>query len=452
MDVFGSSGARGVANEDLTPEFACRVARAAAAVLDADRMLVARDTRTSGPMLAAAAASGAASAGADVSRLGVLPTPGLQSHAEREGVPGVVVTASHNPPRDNGLKLVGTDGVELSVGDYQRVAAALDAGAAHAAWDAVGRPRRVDGAAEAYVEDVLAAVDRDPIAAADLRVAVDPGHGAGAHTAPEFVRRLGCSVVTVNAQADGTFPGRESEPVPENLGDLCSLVRAADADVGVAHDGDADRAVFVDETGTVVPPESSFAALAADALSPGDVTVSAVTASQRLVDAVEDAGARLELTPVGSAHIFSRVRELRAAGESVPVVGEGNGGVAFPPFRLARDGAYHAARFLALVAERPASEVAAAHGDYHSVRESLRYRDEAERDRLVASARRVAEDSDADVTTVDGYRLDFDDGWVLARPSGTEPLVRVYAEARDPERARELRDVMADPLRAEVES
>ncbi|MFB6142747.1 MAG: phosphoglucosamine mutase [Halorientalis sp.] len=449
MDVFGSSGTRGVANEEVTPEFACRVARAAAATLDADRVAVARDTRTTGRMLADAVAAGAASAGADVDRLGVLPTPALQGYAGREGVVGVVVTASHNPPEYNGLKLVSPDGGELTVAAYERVEAALD-GAERARWDAVGDARRVEGEDEAYVADVAAAVDRATIADADLRVAVDPGHGAGALTSPDLFRRLGCSVVTVNAQRDGRFPGRDPEPVTENLADLRRLVRAADADVGVAHDGDADRAVFVDETGEEIPPESSFAALAGAALDEGDVAVSAVNVSQRVVDAVVDAGARLELTPIGNAHVFSRVRDLRAAGERVPVAGEGNGGVAFPEVGLVRDGALAAVRFLELVARRPASEVAAAHAGYHTVRENVPYDDAAQRDAMVAAVERVADDAppDAEVTTRDGYRIDYGDGWVLARPSGTEPVVRVYAEARDRERAADLLASMADPLHA----
>jgi len=447
MDVFGSSGTRGPV-EEVTPAFATRVARAAVTARAADRIAVARDTRATGEMLTNAVAAGAASAGADVDRVGVQPTPALQRYAEREGVPGVVVTASHNPPTDNGLKLYDDAGDELSPEAYAAVEERID-DADRADWDAVGTTRRVESARAAYVEAVCAALD-DRGLPDDLRVAVDPGHGAGAATTPDALRRLGCSVVTANAQPDGRFPGRNPEPVAENLGDLRTLTRAADADVGVAHDGDADRAVFVDETGAMIPPESSFAAFAAAAVEAGDVVVSAVNVSQRVVDAVEAAGGRVELTPIGSAHIFARVRALQAAGERVPVAGEGNGGVAFPPYRLARDGAYIAGRFLELLADRRASEVAAAHADYHSVRENVGYETAAERAALLDAAARVAEERDGEVTTVDGYRIDVDDGWVLARPSGTEPLVRVYAEAHSEARADALCASVVEPLRAAV--
>ena len=441
MKVFGSSGTRGVANEELTPGFVLRVAKAAGTAWSADRVAIARDTRTTGRMLADAAASGLASVGVDVDRLGVVATPGAQAYAEREGVPVVMITASHNPAEYNGVKLVGADGVELAVADLERVEDVLVGETfADATWDAVGDETRVADARDRYVDELLAAVDRDAIAAADLTVALDPGHGAGALTSPAFFRELGCKVVTVNAQPDGHFPGRDPEPVPENLADLGRLVRATDADVGIAHDGDADRAIFYDERGEYVEGDATLAALAAAELDAGDTTVSAVNVSQRLVDVADDAGATLELTPIGSTNIITRIEELQRDGEHVPVAGEGNGGIFFPDYRLSRDGAYIGARFLELVADRPASEVVAPYDDYHNVRRNLAYDTEDERNDMLDAADRVATESDAEVSTIDGYRLDYGDAWVLARPSGTEPLVRVYAEARSEARATDLVD------------
>ncbi len=451
MELFGSSGVRGVANEELTPDLALRVARAAGTVWDADRAAVARDTRTTGQMLADSVASGLASTGADVDRLGVVPTPTAQRHAEREGVPLVVVTASHNPREYNGIKLAGPDGVELSVADLERIETTLhETSFATASWDEVGQSESVEGVAREYVAAVVAAVDRERIADADLTVALDPGHGAGSLTSPQLFRDLGCRVVTVNAQPDGRFPGRDPEPVPENLDDLGRLVRATDADLGVAHDGDADRAVFYDETGTPVEGDAALAALARAELEPGDATVSAVNVSQRLVDVVEECDATLELTPIGSTRIVSRIRELQAAGERVPVAGEGNGGVIFPDYRVARDGGYTAARFLELVADRPASEVIAPVSGYHNVRLNIAYGDREERDRMLDAVGRLADrertEAGAELTTIDGYRLDYGDAWVLARPSGTEPLVRVYAEAGEQARARDLAERVRDAM------
>ncbi|UIP00012.1 phosphoglucosamine mutase [Halobaculum sp. CBA1158] len=441
MKVFGSSGTRGVVGEEFTPEFVSRVAAAAAATWDADRVALGRDTRTSGRTFADAAAAGVTAAGVDVERLGVVPTPSLVRYCDIESVPGVMITASHNPPKFNGVKLVGDDGVELPVDRLETIEERLlSEEATTVAWDAVGDSRRVDDANDDYVADLLAAVDRDAIAAADLTVALDPGHGAGALTSPEFFRELGCDVVTVNAQPDGHFPGRDPEPVEANLDDLGRLVRAADADVGIAHDGDADRAVFFDETGSYVEGDASLAALAERDLSEGDTTVAAVNVSQRLVDVCDAVGATLELTPIGSTNIITRVRELWAAGESVPVAGEGNGGVFFPDYRLVRDGAFIAAKFLELLAERGAtvSEVIAPYEDYTNVRENVAYDSEEQLEAMLSAAAEYAERADAEPDTKDGYRLDYGDAWVLVRPSGTEPKLRVYAESRDPDRAAAL--------------
>jgi phosphomannomutase/phosphoglucomutase len=251
---------------------------------------------------------------------------------------------------------------------------------------------------------------------------------------------LGCEVVTVNATPDGRFPGRQPEPVGSQLTSLSRLVRVSGADVGIAHDGDADRAVFVDETGEFIDGESSLAAFAAAGLSPGDTFVSAVNVSQRVVDAVDDAGADVELTPIGSTNIITRIRTLESEGATVPVAGEGNGGVFFPAFRLVRDGAYTGAKFLELVAERPASEVVAPFADYHTARVNLRYESERELSAMLDAAEAYAAAADVEPSTIDGYRLDYGDAWVLARPSGTEPVVRIYAEAREADRAESLAD------------
>ncbi|WP_276299358.1 phosphoglucosamine mutase [Halorussus lipolyticus] len=449
MKVFGSSGTRGVANEELTPQFALKVAKAAGTVWRADRVAVARDTRATGKMLADAAASGLASVGANVDRLGIIPTPGAQAFAEREGTPVVMITASHNPPEYNGVKLIGDDGVELAVEELERIEQKFLAEKFDSVpWSQTGESRNVEGARREYVEALLAEIDREKIADADLTVALDPGHGAGSLTSPEFFRKLGCRVVTANSQADGHFPGRDPEPVPENLGDLGRLVSATDADVGIAHDGDADRAIFYDENGEYVEGDATLAALSAAELEPGDSVVSAVNVSQRLVDVADEQDAYLELTPIGSTNIITRIRELEKQGKDVPVAGEGNGGIFFPDYRLSRDGAYTAGKFLELLADRSASEVVAPYDGYHNVRINIEYDGDAEREALLAAAEREAQDSDADMTTLDGYRLDYGDSWVLARPSGTEPMVRIYAEARDEDQAEELAEEFEEKLRA----
>ncbi|QSG04352.1 phosphoglucosamine mutase [Natranaeroarchaeum sulfidigenes] len=447
MEVFGSSGTRGIVNESLTPSFAMEVAQAAGSVWDDDRVGIARDTRVTGEMIADAVASGLASVGTDIDRLGVTPTPAAQAYAERAGIPVVIVTASHNPPEFNGIKLVGSDGVGLSVDELERIEEVFLADASDTrAWNEVGRSRRVETANDDYLDELLDVVDVDRIAGANLTVALDPGHGAASLTSPQFFRALGCDVVTVNAQPDGHFPGRDAEPIPENLDDLGRLVQATDADLGIAHDGDGDRAVFFDETGEYMEGDATLAALVAAELDPGETTVSAVNVSQRLVDAVSAADAELELTPIGSTYIVSRIRELQKQGISVPIAGEGNGGLFFPRYRLARDGAFTAARFLELVASRNASEIVAPYSGYHNIRVNLTYEDRTERDAMLDAAAEWARDVDVELSTQDGIRLDYGDAWVLTRPSGTEPLIRLYAEAGSEQRAQELVDHVREAL------
>jgi phosphomannomutase/phosphoglucomutase len=448
MKVFGSSGVRGVANRELDPETAMQVAAAAGTVLGTGRVAIARDPRLTGDMLGAAVASGLASVGAEVVDVGIVPTPALQAYCEAAGVAGVMVTASHNPPEYNGIKLIGADGVELTRDRLEAVEATIEAGAQRVAWDAVGGIDSTDGAGADYRESVLAAVDRERIASADLTVAIDPGHGAAAATSPRLFRDLGCDVLTVNAQQDGNFPGRDPEPIEANLTDLARLVRTSEADLGIAHDGDGDRAIFVDESGAFIEGDAALAALAADECEPGDAVVSAVNASQRLVDVANAAGADLHLTPIGSTYLITEIRELQAEGTPVPIAGEGNGGIIFPDYRVARDGAYTAARFCSLLAAEPASDVVDDYDRYHNVRRNLAYADEEERARMLAAIERAARDADATLDTTDGFRLDYGDGWVLARPSGTEPVIRVYAEARDRERATKLAERFTGAIRS----
>ncbi|GAA0519725.1 phosphomannomutase / phosphoglucomutase [Halorubrum aquaticum] len=451
MELFGSSGIRGVALRYLTPELVLDIAKAAGTTWDADRVAVARDTRTTGELFANAAASGLAAVGRDVDRLGVVPTPAVGNYCESTGVPCVLVTASHNPPEFNGIKLVGDDGVELSVDVLERIERrVLDDEYDHADWRTAGSETTVEGVVDDYADQLIAAVDRGAIDDADLTVAVDPGHGAASVSSPRIYRELGCEVLTVNATPDGHFPGRDSEPVPENLRALSRLVATSEADVGIAHDGDADRAVFVDETGSVVDGDTSFAALADDALSPGDAVVSAVNVSQRLVDVCEANDADLELTPIGATNIITRTRELYGENVHVPIAGEGNGGVFFPPYRLSRDGAYIGARFLELLADAdaPVSEAIAPYTDYHFVRVNVGYEDGDEREDMLSAARAFVETSEATPNTTDGYRLDYGDAWVLVRPSGTEPKIRIYAESGDADRAERL----AEEMRTAVES
>lgn len=449
MGLFGSSGVRGVVNEELTAGDVLRLAAAVTSHWDVDRIGIGRDTRIASEAFANAASSGAASAGATVDRLGVIPTPGFQRYLRVTGIPGMMITASHNPPRYVGVKLFDAQGIELG---GERLAAVEDVVSRDvwtpAPWEEIGGERRVEGAIDDYLDAVRAAVDPEPIAAAEPTIAIDPGHGAGCGTTARLCRELGCRVVTVNDTPDGRFPGRQPEPVPDVLEDLRTLVRANDADIGVAHDGDADRAVFVDANADVVPGDSVLALLAAELVEDGDVVVAAVNASDRLAAAVKKRGGSLERTPIGSAAIVSRVRELMADGVTVPVAGEGNGGIFLPEHGLVRDGLLVTAVVLAMSVERPLAERAEAHSGYHLVRRELPYESVEERERFLGALDAVAADAPGPVNRTDGVRIEREDGWTLARASGTEPVIRVVAEAQDPDRAAWYADELVEAITA----
>ena len=441
MGLFGSSGVRGVVNEELTAGDVLRLAAVVTSHWGADHVAVGRDTRIASEAYANAASSGAASVGATVDRVGVIPTPGFQRYLRSNGLPGMMITASHNPPRYTGVKLFDAEGIELGGTRLDAVETVLAEDRwTPVDWAAVGTERRVEGAVEDYIDAVRRVVDEEAIAAAEPTVVIDPGHGAGCGTTARLCRDLGCRVITLNDTPDGRFPGRQPEPIPAVLDDLCTLVNANDADLGVAHDGDADRAVFVDENGAVVPGDSVLALLAAAFVEPGDAVVAAVNASDRLAAAVEANGGRLERTPIGSAAIVSRVRELMAEGTSVPVAGEGNGGIFLPDHGLVRDGLLVTAVVLGMTVERPLAVRAEEHTGYHLVRRELPYESVTEREQILEALEQLAAEAPGPVNRTDGVRIERDDGWTLARASGTEPVIRVVAESGDPDRAARYAD------------
>lgn len=439
MTLFGSSGARGPVEGEMPPATVTAIARAAVTEWEADRVAIGRDGRLTGPALAAAATAGATSGGADVVRLGVAPTPAIQHFAAANDLPAMVITASHNPPTDNGIKLAGPGGGEIPMDEYRSIGSRVAEGPPPMVdWHDFGSVEHVDGVNRRYAAALSAALRSPRVEDGGLHVVVDPANGPGGLATPRVLRSLGCTVDTINADLDGRFPNRRPEPIPDALEDLREVVPAMGADLGVAHDGDADRAVFVDETGTVIDGGAVFAALAEAVVEPGEAIVTGVTASRRLRDVADRTGARLELTRVGAAHIITRVRELQADGTPVAIAGEENGGIVFPEHRLTRDGAYTAGRVLALVVDEPASTTFEPYSDLVFRRTAVRYDTADERGALMERAREWATSADGSVTSVDGYRLDREEGWVLIRASGTEPLLRIYAEASDAATAESL--------------
>ena len=261
--LFGTNGIRGIVNQDITPEFALKIGASIGTFFNGGNLIVGRDGRSSGPMLMNAIISGITSAGVGVIDIGLAPTPAVQYGVRRTDTCGaVVITASHNPPEFNGIKVVGDDGIELPRKDEEVIEEIyFNETYKRTSWNELGSIQKDESLLDIFIEGVVEKANGDIIKEANLKVVVDPGNGVGALVTPYLLRELGCDVITINAQVDGNFPGRKPEPTPKNLMDLAKTVKALGADLGVAHDGDADRVIFVDENGVIHWGDVSFALL-----------------------------------------------------------------------------------------------------------------------------------------------------------------------------------------------
>lgn len=441
MRLFGTNGIREIVGETLTAPFVTRVAAAfAGSVPPGPPIVVGRDARTSSLAFSRIVTGTLALAGHSVIDVGLLPTPAVQwMVVHRAAQLGVIVTASHNPPEFNGLKGIGPDGLELPRAAEEGIEAGVERASTPAVpFDRVGEVHEDPSGAERYVEAILARVDRKAVAERKLSVVLDCGNGASTVTSPTLLRRLGCRTVTLNAQPDGTFPGHLSEPTPTNLADLTRVVPAVGADLGVAHDGDADRAVFVEAGGRFVGGEEVLTLLARDAVerARGGTVVTPVSGSQAVEDAVVPLGGKVVYTRIGSPAVTRAMRDEHAV-----FGGEENGGLIFPDHQLARDGARTLAAVLDLVARRRSTlaELLADLPRYTLLKEKIACPATARAAVLERVAAELGRDSDR-LVTLDGVKAFRDDGWLLVRPSGTEPIVRIFAESKDPARARKLAD------------
>jgi phosphomannomutase/phosphoglucomutase len=442
--LFGTNGVRGVIGEDMNPELVLRIG-AALGSMRRGRIAVGRDTRTSGPALASALRAGILATGSDVMDLGVLPTPALQYIVKGGGFSGgAVVTASHNPPEYNGVKIIDTDGTEMGDAEVIRLEERIFSRRFELApWDRVGK----ESSAPDRIEEYLAAVAGyfPPGTGEGITVVVDPGSGAGSRTTPEILTRMGCRVHTLNAIEDGTFPGRAPEPSVEGLRPLAGMVRATGADLGMAHDGDADRTVFIDGKGRFLEENREFALVARDLCAGQKGVIVAPVSTSRMVEEVAGrAGCTVEYTAVGSIYVARRMMELIAQGTPVVMGGEGNGGLIYPDHQFCRDGAMTAAKIVSIVSRsgRSLSDLADSLPGYHMIKEKIRVGDARA---LIGSLveRYAAEKPDL----TDGMRLNRDEAWALVRPSGTEPLVRITVESLREQVAADLLGEMKEAIR-----
>lgn len=455
--LFGTDGVRGVANTELTCELAYRLGQAAAVFLGKN-IVVGKDTRLSGDMLESALAAGIMSAGGTELSVGIIPTPAVallvrELHADG----GAVISASHNPPEYNGIKLFDAEGYKLpdevedkieefiKKGGLEGAAARAEEGAdgedaaAMLPGDEVGVALPVDEACEIYIEHAVQSVRAQGIDFSGMRIALDTGHGASSLTSAEAFRRLGAEVIAINEDFDGIDINVNCGST--HLEPLAQLMRESGADVGVAHDGDADRVMLMTPDGTEIDGDMVEAVCALDmkrrGCLPEDTVVSTVMCNLGFVHAMRDNGITVVQTKVGDRYVLE---EMRAKGYAIG--GEQSGHMILLEHNSTGDGLMTACQFLAAVkrAGMPVADVVSIMKKFPQTLINVRVRDKhaVEGNEAIAAAVAKAEEALGD------------SGRVLLRPSGTEPVVRVMVEAEDADAAKAHAEAIAAVVEAEI--
>ncbi|WP_456326261.1 phosphoglucosamine mutase [Palaeococcus sp. (in: euryarchaeotes)] len=437
MRLFGTAGIRGPIESKVTPELALNVGKAVGTYVKSGVVVIGRDARTSSIMLENAIVSGLLSTGVDVIRLGLIPTPMLAWATNKLGNAGIMITASHNPPSDNGIKVFNEKGIEFFLEQEKELEEIIFSRSyKKAKWDEIGyvvdRELKND-----YINALLDYVDHET----KLKVLLDMGNGAGSVITPYLLRKMGAKVVTLNAQTDGHFPGRKSEPRYENIAYLSNLVRDLGMDLAIAQDGDADRIAVFDEKGNYIEEDTLialFAKLYAEENKGGNIVVS-INTSFRIDRVVEEAGGKVYRVPLGQLH--DGIKRYGAIFASEPWK------FIHPRFGLWIDSFVTIGLLLKIIDKegKPLSEIVADIPRYYLVKKNVKCPDELKpkvmetvKERLQEALKNEVEE----VLTISGIRLNLEDGsWVLVRPSGTEPKIRVVVEGISEKRKEELFDL-----------
>lgn len=445
--LFGTNGIRGLVNVELTPEMAIKVGSCIGTFFGKGKnLLLGFDARTSGPMFAKAVTSGLTATGCNVHFAGMASTPAIQFAVKNHKMDGgVIISASHNPPQYNGIKVIWSDGIETSHEQEVEVENIyFDNKIVFAPWDKLGEKRELPAINEEYAEAIKKHVDIAKIVSKHFHIVIDAANSVGGIAAPILFRDLGCKVTTINANIDGTFPGRLPEPRPENLGDLAAIVKAVGADMGVAFDGDADRSIFTDSKGTIYWGDKTFAIVIKQYLikNPGAKIVTPVSSSTLIKDIVGAYKGKLIWTKVGSVTVSQTMKA-----ENANLGGEENGGIFYRPHQAVRDGAMTTALLLNIMADtgKSLAELVAEQPQYFIEKGKVECSDEKKAAVQKAIFEQVKNEN---VSTIDGVKIWFNDASaILIRPSGTEPVFRLYAEAKDHQKALELVKDYTDKLK-----
>ena len=428
------SGVRGVVGDSLTPQLAARFAAAFGTYVGRGKVVIGRDARPSGEMLMDAVFSGLLAAGCQPVDIGICPIPSaLVFTKESRALGGIVVTASHNPKEWNGLKFLSRRGLYLTSAEVEEFLDIYHQGEfSFAAADKQRPILREEDPAGPHLARLLSSLDVETIRKKKFRVAADCCNGAGAILLPAFLEALGCRTVFLNTTPDGTF-AHHSEPISENLIELCRRVKEAGADMGFAQDADADRLAVIDEKGEALGEEMTLALAVQYILGkePGPVVVNLST-TRAIDDMARTAGVPVYRTKIGETNVVEEVIRRKAA-----IGGEGNGGVIWPRIHTCRDSFTAIGLILEALAAsgKPVSALAREIPHYVMIKDKVPGTPEEARRILSRLKKAYAKE---DISTLDGLKINFGDAWVHIRPSNTEPIIRVLAEAKTEDETRRL--------------
>ncbi|MCE4603505.1 MAG: phosphoglucosamine mutase [Aeropyrum sp.] len=448
--LFGTDGVRGVIGREFTPELVLRLARAIGSYFGrGSRILVGRDTRSAGYYYEGLVVAGLAFEGVKVDVAGVLPTPALQLYVRDKGYDaGVMITASHNPPEYNGVKVVGGDGIEIS-GEVEEEIEKIffEERFSSVEWQQLsGTPGRVTNAIDYYVESIARLVDSDRIKARSYKVLVDCGGGATSYTTPKILSRLGVKPVTLNCNPDPLFPARSPEPSPKSLTLAARTVVESGAVLGVGHDADGDRAIVIDDLGRIHWGDRSGTLLAAHVVEAGIAegpkrVFTGVSSSSLVEEYLRQYGVEVVWTPVGAPKIAKMLREMGGIAAF-----EENGGYMHPPHQLVRDGGMKIALMLSMLSEDGGLRSSVLFNrlpKYYPIKIKIPSSREDSTCALAAVEELFAGER---LVKIDGVKVIGEDYWVLVRPSGTEPVLRIMLEAKSEGGARKLLEKVLEAI------
>ncbi|MDD5022977.1 MAG: phosphoglucosamine mutase [Candidatus ainarchaeum sp.] len=476
--LFGTNGVRGKFNE-LTPELALMIAQGIGTYFKKNKECkigVARDARLTGECIENAVLSGLVSVGCKVINLGLISSPTAEFMIKKLSLDGlIIITASHNTPEWNALKVVDSKGISISKERGEKIEKLMEK-IKNVEWNEVKSIENYQNSIKEHEKKILEFIDLDKMRNRELKIVLDCGNGTATTIAPVLFRNMGCKVIELNSKIDGNFPGRPSEPTKENVSELIKKVKVEKADAGIAWDGDGDRVIFVDENGGYIIGDKVFALsliikikeskndLHSRPLSdesdgikrrganmckfgassssssrkyPHRIShkikkVATTVATSRIIeDICKEYGKEVVYTKVGAPALSEVIANKKAdfGGEEV-------GGVIWPEISLAKDGFFTAAKIVEHISEKKLSEMVSEIPEYYLEKKKIEIKKEM--GNVLDKIKKESLREGWKIKDVDGVRIDFEDGWVITRTSGTEPVIRIFSEGKTKKIAEEL--------------